>query len=419
MQVDAADAAQAARDAGYGHLAPVVGELGGRAVDMEARRFSVVVLEDGNGGAQVVHDHAPGVGAQSSPSRPGPSPEWSVGMQDVVTKVGLHSPSPGMVPLREMASNAEHRLRIVEEDRDLLAQQAVALQRMLDKERRDRQAAQGAQQQAQQALRELVKGDAAKVKAEHERLVELHAQAAHLRTRVETAARSGKGAAPGLLEVLQERAERAEAAAGGQREQRQRVEQEAVRRLALSLKVLQLQKESADRAVLAKQRAQAHNDAARDEAARLREEEQRKDDALAGHARRLEAWYAEEGRMMRQLHQIRADTAAFARVMRAEAARMRLFEEGLERELQEAEHEVKVHKHIADEMGLEAAQVFGPAAWDSSAAGNMLRAQAQRDAALPTEPRAAPEASGKQPAPPGRRVPAPGKAAPRRGVARR
>ena len=88
---------------------------------------------------------------------------------------------------------------------------------------------------------------------------------------------------------------------------------------------------------------------------------------------------------MRQLHQIRADTAAFARVMRAEAARMRLFEEGLERELQEAEHEVKVHKHIADEMGLEAAQVFGPAAWDSSAAGNMLRAQAQRDAALPTE----------------------------------
>ena len=184
-----------------------------------------------------------------------------------------------------MASNAEHRLRIVEEDRDLLAQQAVALQRMLDKERRDRQAAQGAQQQAQQALRELVKGDAAKVKAEHERLVELHAQAAHLRTRVETAARSGKGAAPGLLEVLQERAERAEAAAGGQREQRQRVEQEAVRRLALSLKVLQLQKESADRAVLAKQRAQAHNDAARDEAARLREEEQRKDDAPGGVVR--------------------------------------------------------------------------------------------------------------------------------------
>ena len=37
-----------------------------------------------------------------------------------------------------------------------------------------------------------------------------------------------------------------------------------MRRLALSLKVLQLQKESADRAVLAKQRAQAHNDAARD-----------------------------------------------------------------------------------------------------------------------------------------------------------
>lgn len=111
---------------------------------MEARRFSVVVLEDGNGGAQVVHDHAPGVGAQSSPSRPGPSPEWSVGMQDVVTKVGLHSPSPGMVPLREMASNAEHRLRIVEEDRDLLAQQAVALQRMIDKEHRDRQAALGA-----------------------------------------------------------------------------------------------------------------------------------------------------------------------------------------------------------------------------------------------------------------------------------
>jgi hypothetical protein len=144
VQVDAADAAQAARDAGYGHLAPVVGELGGRAVDMEARRFSVVVLEDGNGGAQVVHDHAPGVGAQSSPSRPGPSPEWSVGMQDVVTKVGLHSPSPGMVPLREMASNAEHRLRIVEEDRDLLAQQAVALQRMIDKEHRDRQAALGA-----------------------------------------------------------------------------------------------------------------------------------------------------------------------------------------------------------------------------------------------------------------------------------
>jgi hypothetical protein len=120
-----------------------------------------------------------------------------------------------VVPLREMASNAEHRLRIVEEDRDLLAQQAVALQRMLDKEHRDHQAALGAQQQAQQALRELVKGDAAKVKAEHERLAELHAQAAHLRTRVEAAARSGRGAAPGLLEALQERAERAEAAAGG------------------------------------------------------------------------------------------------------------------------------------------------------------------------------------------------------------
>ncbi|KAJ1471662.1 hypothetical protein T484DRAFT_1843366 [Baffinella frigidus] len=325
--------------------------------------------------------------------------------------------------MHELAKNAEHRLRIVEEDRDLLssqavalqrmldkerrgrhtAQTAVALQRMLDKERRDRHTAQTAQQSAQGALRGLIKGDSDRAQADNRKVLDLQSKMDALKHRLAGVKKNGKGAAPEVIDSLQERTDQAEKGAATRSTARTRAEQEMVRKLAISLKsaeqelvwklaislkevvwklaislkasvvcherevvwklaislkvlqlqlqfsdtVLQLQRQFSDTVILQKQRVQfsdtvilqkqrlqAYSDSARDESTRLREEEQQRDDFVTQQARRLDAVYAEENRMMRQLHLIKSDAAGFARLMRQEAARFKIYEEGLSREVQ-------------------------------------------------------------------------------------
>jgi hypothetical protein len=57
--------------------------------------------------------------------------------------------------MADRVADAQNRMRILEEDRDILSAQSVKLQRMLDSEREERHAAQKAQLSAVEKLREL------------------------------------------------------------------------------------------------------------------------------------------------------------------------------------------------------------------------------------------------------------------------
>lgn len=129
---------------------------------------------------------------------------WEKGMGDVINLVGLDRPAP-FQPLADRLQDAVNKLRILEEDRDVLSNQAVKLQRMLDSEREDRQLAQKAQSAAADELRELDDSEGAVHVRDANRLQELEATAALLRTKLERHRRNNKVPAADVIDSLKTR----------------------------------------------------------------------------------------------------------------------------------------------------------------------------------------------------------------------
>lgn len=114
---------------------------------------------------------------------------WERGMGDIISQVGLDRPTL-LAPLEERTNDTENRLRILEEDRDVLRSQAVKLQSSLDSEREDRQIAQKAQAAAVEKLRQLDGHEGEAHSRDSHRLQELEATASLLRHKLEKARRN-------------------------------------------------------------------------------------------------------------------------------------------------------------------------------------------------------------------------------------
>ena len=131
--------------------------------------------------------------------------EWEKGMGDLILQVGKAPRSPPQKPLADRLVDAVNRLRILEEDRDVLSTQAVRLQSMLDSEREDRQLAQKAQQAAVDKLREIDQSQGAMHARDANRLQELEATAAHLRQKLDKARRNIQAPAADVMDSLKKR----------------------------------------------------------------------------------------------------------------------------------------------------------------------------------------------------------------------
>ena len=131
--------------------------------------------------------------------------EWERGMGDLILQVGKAPRSPPQKPLADRLVDAVNRLRILEEDRDVLSTQAVRLQSMLDSEREDRQLAQKAQQAAVDKLRDIDQSQGAMHARDANRLQELEATAAHLRQKLDKARRNIQAPAADVMDSLKKR----------------------------------------------------------------------------------------------------------------------------------------------------------------------------------------------------------------------
>jgi hypothetical protein len=200
-------------------------------------------------------------------------------------------------------------MRILEEDRDILSAQSVKLQRMLDLEREERHAAQKAQLAAVEKLRDLDQRTGELHERDAGRLQELQDTAVQLQNRLERARRVGAPAADVVDSLRKRTLYLEEVGARKEREQLQ-WQREMGKKLALTLKVLQLQKEHADKVEEVHDSLHRLVSQAAAEASSARARFQQAEDTVEGLMRQAEAVYSEETRRNRDLLHLRslADT---------------------------------------------------------------------------------------------------------------
>ena len=229
---------------------------------------------------------------------------WEKGMGDVIKQVGLDRPEQ-LAPLAERVADAQNRMRILEEDRDILRAQSVKLQHMLDAEREDRHTAQKAQQAAVEKLRELDHRNGEMQERDANRLQELQDTAVQLQHKLEKARRAGLPAADVVDSLRKRTLHLEEVGARKDREQLQ-WQREMGKKLALTLKVLQLQKEHADQVEEVQDSLHRLVSQAAAEASSARARFQQAEETVEGLMRQAEAVYSEETRRNRDLLHLRS-----------------------------------------------------------------------------------------------------------------
>jgi hypothetical protein len=247
---------------------------------------------------------------------------WEKGMGDVIKQVGVDRPEP-LAPLADRVADAQNRMRILEEDRDILSAQSVKLQRMLDLEREERHAAQKAQLAAVEKLRDLDQRTGELHERDAGRLQELQDTAVQLQNRLERARRVGAPAADVVDSLRKRTLYLEEVGARKEREQLQ-WQREMGKKLALTLKVLQLQKEHADKVEEVHDSLHRLVSQAAAEASSARARFQQAEDTVEGLMRQAEAVYSEETRRNRDLLHLRSLANTLLTRTRAKHAKVHL-----------------------------------------------------------------------------------------------
>ena len=279
--------------------------------------------------------------------------KWEKGMHDLVSNIGVRDAEPVVAPLAERMADSENRLRILEEDRDELRQQAGRLQRMLDTERADRQRAQQAQQAAVGRLRELNAKEESAHSGDANKIQELEATASMLRQKLERARRHMQVPAADVVESLRQRTRTVEGAELVKDAQHLQWQRDMGKKLALTLKVLQLQKEHADKVEMVQDKLHRYVSEAAVESTHTRTNLARQRELVAALLRRQEMLYAEEGERQRALSHMKSQVEMVLTLGKQKARRLREYESGLEEDLKNSEYERRLHQQLQTEYVLE------------------------------------------------------------------
>jgi hypothetical protein len=313
---------------------------------------------------------------------------WDVEIESSIQRIGQGrrgDDEEPPIPSSELILQAQSRLRIIEEDRDALSQQAVQLQIQLDRERKSRHASQEVLSHCSRSVSERRETGEEQARRDADTLAKLRAEEAKLRAELEAAERAPAAShAEDVLSSLRQRAEEAEAAAAQRQAVLRKAQEELLTRLAVTLKVLQLQKAQA--AAQEARRDRVH--AAQAEALRFvvaaRAEEMQRAEARRALARRAEALLDGAAMRAREVGGAQAAAEALARSLRGDAETLRRAEEGLSLDFAAAERERLLHDYVLRELAAETAASAsgaggaGPAGsladamqglWDQVAAG--------------------------------------------------
>lgn len=278
---------------------------------------------------------------------------WEKGMGDMISHIGVDRPEPP-APLVDRLQDTKNRLRILEEDRDVLSAQAVKLQSMLDAEREDRHLAQKAQQEAIDKLRELHHQDADAQSRDANRIQELEATANALRQKLERARRHAEAPAADVLDALRKRTQYLEDSGAQKEREHVHWQREMGKKLAITLKVLQLQKEHASKVEEVQDKLHRYISQAAAEASNARNRSRDTQELIAALFRRSELIYSEETRRQRELSQVRGQVEVLLRTAKEKGQKLRGYESGLEEDLKTSEYERRLHANLIEEYEMEA-----------------------------------------------------------------
>ena len=284
---------------------------------------------------------------------------WEKGMGEVISSIGLKPPDPPPAPLAERMLDSENRLRILEEDRDVLREQAAKLQSMLDSEREDRQLAQNARKEAVDKLRELDSREAALNQQDVHRITELQDTVTTLQRKLERARKSMNVPAPDVLESLRKRTQYLEDMQARKESQQLQWQREMGKKLAITLKVLQLQKEHAAKVEETQDKLHRYVSEAAAEASHARDRVNQRSDKVATLGRRLDVIYSEETQRQREVGQVRQQLEALLSAKRQRAGALAEYEGGLAEDLKTMEYERRLHVQLMAEHSMESSEGGG------------------------------------------------------------
>jgi len=273
---------------------------------------------------------------------------WEKGMGDIISQVGMNRPSPAP-PIAERLTDAENRLRILEEDRDILHSQSVKLQSMLDSEREDRQIAQKSQAAAVEKLRALDEREGEVHCRDANRLQELEATASLVRQKLEKARRNIQAPAADVVDSLKQRTQYLEEISVNKDRQNLQWQREMGKKLALTLKVLQLQKEHAAQVEEVQDKLHRMVSQAAAEASHARNRSHDSQELVAALFRRTELIYSEETRRERDLSHTKGQVELLLRKVREKTTTLREYENGLAEDLKTSEYERRLHDQLVHE----------------------------------------------------------------------
>eukprot|EP00293_Proteomonas_sulcata_P015710 CAMPEP_0184291436 /NCGR_PEP_ID=MMETSP1049-20130417/3478_1 /TAXON_ID=77928 /ORGANISM="Proteomonas sulcata, Strain CCMP704" /LENGTH=286 /DNA_ID=CAMNT_0026598901 /DNA_START=344 /DNA_END=1204 /DNA_ORIENTATION=- len=281
-------------------------------------------------------------------------------MERLVARVGqAHEESPVVAPSAESLDDVVSRLRMVEEDRDSLEREVMSLQKTLDKERKTRLEAQEAQKKAIKKLSEITTDENNQALSEERHLSELEAEAANLKGKLD-AARKGVTAPSGdVMEALKERTKFMEHLAMQKEDDRQQSQKDLIKKLGITLKVLQLQKEHGDNWLRQRDKVKGIYRDATDHASDARNTIKNNSDHLDQLARRIELLYSAEVDRHREIASIKSLAEALHRQVQARSARYQQFEAGLAEDLKGSEYERGLHVQVMQEYMLEMGRLGG------------------------------------------------------------
>ncbi len=255
----------------------------------------------------------------------------------------------------------------------MLNQQAVQLQIQLDRERKSRHASQEILSHCSRSVSEQREAAQAQARRDTDTIAKLRAEEAKLRAELEAAERAPAAShAEDVLSSLRQRAEEAEAAAALRHAALRKAQEELLTRLAVTLKVLQLQKAQAAAQEARRERVHAAQAEALRHVAAARAEEARRAEARRALARRAEALLDAAAQRAREVGGAQAAAEALARSLRGDAETLRRAEEGLSLDFAAAERERLLHDYVLRELDADTSAAGGAAAPAGGLADAML-----------------------------------------------
>eukprot|EP00960_Hanusia_phi_P041671 755107-Hanusia_phi.AAC.5 len=170
-------------------------------------------------------------------------------IEDEISKIGAYA-GEDIIPQESdrYFEDMRNRLRIIEEDRDVLQEHVLKLQRIVDNEKQSRQQAEKEYRKTKEALEELDKNKTERQKESSNKLSQLEGEVKLLKMKHETAQKRGAaGPSVDVLDSLKQRTLYMEDVSNKKAEMMVQKEKEMIRALGITFKVLQLQKDHSEK----------------------------------------------------------------------------------------------------------------------------------------------------------------------------